>query len=146
MGMLVSPRTWYLAAGLLGMGLALVGVGLMGSRGAGSAAFAEMGGGGIAPSSSSRDVVVSTAALSDGSVLVCLVDTSRQRLVVYLADVKRSRLKLLAVRDMEADWALTDYNNDPPLPKDVRARVEKWAESVRPATSAESEKSPEGRP
>ena len=58
--------------------------------------------------------------------MICIVDAARQRLVVYLADAKRSRLKLLAVRDVSADWALTDYNNDPPLPKDVRARVEKW--------------------
>jgi hypothetical protein len=51
---------------------------------------------------------------------------------VYVADAKRSRLKLLAVRDIAADWALTDYNNDPPLPKDVRTRVEKWMETGGP--------------
>jgi len=145
---LVSAKSWYLALGLLGTGLALVGIGLVisGPGAPGSAAFADGGEGSVAPGSSGRALVVSTAALSDGNALICLVDTSRQRLAVYLTDVKRSRLKLLAVRDLEADWALTDYNNDPPLPKDVRALVGKWTESVRPATGAGDEKNPEGRP
>ena len=66
--------------------------------------------------------------------------TSRERMAVYVADGRRSRLKLLAVRDLSADWALTDYNNDPPLPKDVRARAEKTAESAAPARGAQERK------
>jgi len=114
---------------MLGGGLALAGIGLVVSGRADSAVFAA---GSVGPADSPT-VVVSVTALSGNEVVICLVDTARQRLAVYLADGKRSRLKLLAVRDIEADWALTDYNNDPPLPKDVRARVEKWKETAGPA-------------
>jgi hypothetical protein len=77
------------------------------------------------------NVVVSTAALPDGGVLVTVLDVSQQRLAMYQADVKRGRLKLLAVRDISADMALTDYNNDPPLPRDIRAQVEKGADALK---------------
>lgn len=119
---------------MLGGGLAVAGIGLAVSGRADSVAFAA----GAVGGADSPTVVVSVTALADNEVAICLVDTARQRLAVYLADGKRSRLKLLAVRDIEADWALTDYNNDPPLPKDVRARVEKWKETARPAGAAES--------
>jgi hypothetical protein len=108
---------------------------------AGPAAFAEVRGG----QASGQGLVVSATPLGDNEVVICLVDTSRERMAVYVADGRRSRLKLLAVRDVSADWALTDYNNDPPLPKDVRARVEKAAESASPAKNA-PERKPEGAP
>ena len=81
----------------------------------------------LAPAAGSN-VIVSATPMGDSSVVICVVDTAKERLAVYVADARRSRLKLLAVRDISADWALTDYNNDPPLPKDVRARIESLTE------------------
>jgi hypothetical protein len=92
-----------------------------------------------------QGVVVSATPLGDNEVVICLVDTSRDRMAVYLADGRRSRLKLVAVRDISADWALADYNNDPPLPKDIRARAEKAADSVAPAKGA-TDRKPEASP
>ena len=91
------------------------------------------------------DLVVAATAMGEGSVVVCLVDRTKQRLAVYVADARRSRLKLLAVRDIAADWALTDYNNDPPLPKDVRARVEAMTGEPAPPAGA-TEESPVSPP
>jgi len=85
-------------------------------------------------------ILVSTTALPDNDVVICLLDTNRDRLLVYMADGKRSRLRLLAARDVSADWSLTDFNNDPPLPKDIRARLEKTgapADAGAPAIKAE---------
>ena len=84
-------------------------------------------------------------ALPGGEVMICLTDAAAQRLAVYVADPKKSRLRLLAVRDVSADWMLSDYNNDPPLPKELRARVEKQAEAVRsgdPAAARKTETPP----
>lgn len=105
------------------------------------AAFAEVRAG----QASGQGLVVSATPLGDNEVVICLVDTSRERMAVYVADGRRGRLKLLAVRDLSADWALTDYNNDPPLPKDIRTRVEKAAE---PASSAKNsqERKPDSAP
>jgi hypothetical protein len=100
------------------------------------AAFAEVRAGQV----TGQGVVVSATQLSDNEVVICLVDTSRERMAVYVADGRRGRLKLVAVRDISADWALTDYNNEAPLPKDIRARVEKAAESASPAKGAQDRK------
>ena len=140
---------WWLAVGLLA-GVALAGVGLAVAGRADSAAFAQVRAG----QASGEGLVVSATPLGDNEVVICLVDTSRQRMAVYLADGRRSRLRLLAVRDLSADWSLSDYNNDPPLPKDIRARTEKASPSTggrtgpeagRPAPGADSQK-PETAP
>lgn len=113
-------RAWYFVAGALGL----------------AAGLALSASGGSPPGSSGRtaasDVVVSSTALGDSEVVITILNVPEQRLAVYAADAKRVRLKLLAVRDISADMALTDYNNDPPLPRDIRARVDKGAEAPRP--------------
>jgi hypothetical protein len=127
-------RTWAIAlaavagaAGLLGFGV------LLGERSDATAWAAGLADGGEA-----GEVLLSTTPLGDDRVVVCLVHTGRNRLMVYQADGKRSRLRLLAVRDISADWFLDDYNNDAPLPRDIRQRVEKWKESTGGEAGAES--------
>ena len=131
-----SRRIWRWAPLCVAVAVASAGAGLMFSGRADPAAFAEVRAG----QTSGQGLVVSATPLGDNEVVICLVDTSRERMAVYVADGRRSRLKLLAVRDISADWALTDYNNEPPLPKDVRARAEKAAESAAPARGAQERK------
>lgn len=115
-------RTWAIAVGVLGAGLGLLGLGLaLGGRNDTVAWAAALPNG--APAGG---VQVATASLGGDRVVVCLVDTARNRLMVYVADAKRNRLRLLAVRDISADWALSDFNNERPYPKDIRQRVEQW--------------------
>ena len=139
-----SRARWCFAFALCGVGLAGLGVGLVGLDGTRSAARAEAAVAEAPSFTQGGNLVVAATPLGDTSVVVCLVDTARQRLAVYVADARRSRLKLLAVRDISADWALSDYNNDPPLPKDVRARVEALKGTGRPAADAEEDKQPVG--
>jgi len=115
-----------LAVGLAGLGAAagLLALGLALAPRSEDAAWAA------ALPASAEGVLLSATPLGADRALVCLVDTGRQRLLVYLADGGRSRLRLLAVRDISADWALTDYNNDRPYPKDIRESVEKWRGTV----------------
>ena len=139
----VIPRTgstwrWTLAA--LGLTGALVGAGLALSALAGSPAAVEPF---VRPAPG--NVVVSTTALADGGVMVTVLDVAQQRLAMYQADVRRGRLKLLAVRDISADMALMDYNNDPPLPRDIRARVEKGADALKPPPAPDA-KEPSAAP
>jgi hypothetical protein len=123
-----SRGAWGAAVGLSAVGLIGLGVGLMASSDSGSAARAQTAGLVALAPASGPNVIVSATPMGDSSVVICVVDTAKERLAVYVADARRSRLKLLAVRDISADWALTDYNNDPPLPKDVRARIESLTE------------------
>jgi hypothetical protein len=119
---------WSIALGVFGVGLACLGVGLSVSSDSGSVARAQTAGPVALAPAAGPNVIVSATPMGDSSVVICVVDTAKERLAVYVADARRSRLKLLAVRDISADWALTDYNNDPPLPKDVRARIESLTE------------------
>jgi len=66
-------------------------------------------------------VALFMAPLEQNRVALCMVDVARQRLAVYQVDFGRERLKLVAVRDFAADFGLSDYNNEAPLPKDIRA-------------------------
>jgi hypothetical protein len=118
-------RAWFFLAGALGLaaGLAL-------SASAGSPS-------GLSGRSAAGDVVVSTSAMGDSEVVITILNVPEQRLAVYLADAKRTRLKLLAVRDISADMSLTDYNNEPPLPREIRARVDKGPEAPKPAPATE---------
>jgi hypothetical protein len=141
-----SRALWYVPVGLAGIGLAIFVVGLAVWSRTGSEAWAEVP---LPPLGRPPGSIGMTAtALGDVEVLVCLTDPARERLLVYQVDVKRGRMKLLAARDIAADWLLTDWNNDPPLPKDIRARVEKGAEGrkapeiepARPAGAGENPK------
>lgn len=126
--------------------MALAGIGLVISGRPESLAFAA-GATGPGPSGgTSANVVVSATSLGDREVVICLVDTARQRLAVYLADGRRSRLKLLAVRDISADWELTDWNNDPPLPREIRARLKQPNRPSGADASDQSDKKPEHGP
>jgi hypothetical protein len=122
-------RAWYLLAAGLGLAAGLTVAGLTLSASAGSPAPAE-----AAVRRAASDCVVSSTAMPDGEVAITLLDLASQRLVVYVADAKRSRLKLLAVRDISSDMLLTDYNNDKPLPREIKALLEnKGAESPKSA-------------
>ena len=120
---------WFVGLGAAAAGVALVSVALAASGR--NEASAPSGAG--ARRTRAEDLVVAATPLGERDALVCLVDVGRERLAVYLADGRRSRLRLLAVRDISADWALTDFNNDPPLPNEIRARVQKALGGGEPA-------------
>ena len=134
-----SRGSWCLCVGLVGVGLAVLGIGLAIAGRGGSQAFGEVAFP-MAPGQPPAGIGITATPLGDSEVIVSLVDRTRERLLVYQVDVKRGRMKLLAARDISADWLLTDWNNDPPLPKDIRTRVEKGAEAARPAPGGETPK------
>jgi hypothetical protein len=119
-------RTWAIALAALAGAVGAVGFGLVFGHRPEATAWAA----GLAEGAETGRVIVSTTPLGEDRVVVCLVHTERNRLMVYVAHGQRSRLRLLAVRDISADWFLDDYNNDAPLPRDIRQRVEKWKEST----------------
>ncbi len=119
-------RTWAVALAAVAGAVATLGVGLVFGDRPDAAVWAAA----VAEGAEAGEVLLSATPLGEDRVVVCLVHTGRNRLMVYQADAKRSRLRLLAVRDISADWFLDDYNNDAPLPRDIRQRVEKWKEST----------------
>jgi len=130
---------------MLGAGAALLGIGWAVWGRSDSPAFAAGAIVGVPSGDEAANVVVSTTALGEREVVICLADMARQRLAVYLADGRRSRLKLLAVRDISADWELTDWNNDPPLPSEIRARLKK-PNPAAGAAGAKIDTKPEDKP
>jgi hypothetical protein len=131
---------WALAVMMLGAGLGALGVGLAVSGRSGDEAWAASAAQEALSAPGNAGALVSTSVLSDSEVVICIVVPQRHRLAVYVADAKKGRLRMLAVRDISADWTLADWNNDPPLPKDVRARVDKLLESGKPDPGAGGDK------
>jgi len=129
-------RTWAIAVAILGGGLGALGLGLAFGHPADTFAWAAPADGAM------PRVALSATPVGENTVVICLVDTVRDRLMVYVADGRRTRLRLLAVRDISADWALSDYNNDPPLPKDIRQRIEAFRGSPEPVDETSAPKPP----
>ena len=59
---------------------------------------------------------------------VFIVDSQTLRLLVYSVEADARRLKLVAVRDISQDIRLAHYNNEPPLPEEIRRNVESGRE------------------
>ncbi len=63
--------------------------------------------------------------------LAFLVDSETMRLLVYQVEARKSKLKLLAVRDISYDVQLAHWNNAKPLPEEIREALES-GETVAP--------------
>lgn len=118
----MKRTTGYAIVGLAGAALALAVVGFATHARPESSLYAAA----MSRANGSSEVVVTATPIGDGKVVVCLLDTRRERLALYEAG--RRRMRLLAVRDVSADLMLSDYNNEPPLPEDIRQRVRQGAE------------------
>lgn len=58
-----------------------------------------------------------------------VIDTQTMRLMVYTFDFNKNQLKLVAVRDISEDIALSQYNNAKPWPEDIRAMIDAGKQS-----------------
>ena len=61
---------------------------------------------------------------SSNASVVYVVDSQTMRLLAYSIDPGTKLLKLLAVRDISEDVRVSHFNNDKPLPEDVRSRAQ----------------------
>ncbi len=56
----------------------------------------------------------------DGSQLITLVDASQRVMTVYHVDSQTGQITLRSVRRLTFDFAIEEYNAQPPLPADIR--------------------------
>ncbi|MBN2583547.1 MAG: hypothetical protein JXL80_10800 [Planctomycetes bacterium] len=67
---------------------------------------------------------MTTAPLGDKKQGVFIIDAETMRLLVYAVNSDTRQLKLVAVRDLSQDVRLSHFNNERPLPDDIRKRVD----------------------
>lgn len=109
------------------MALGLVGLGAW-SLGALSAE-AQSPASGLGHDAASRFTVTS-APLGDKRQAVFIVDAETMRLLVYAVNTDTRQLKLAAVRDLSQDVRLSHFNNERPLPEDIRKRIDAGEEDA----------------
>jgi hypothetical protein len=67
---------------------------------------------------------MTTSPLGDKRQGVFILDAETMRLLVYTVGTDARQLKLVAVRDLSQDVRLSHFNNERPLPEEIRRRVD----------------------
>ena len=73
---------------------------------------------------------MTSAPLGDKRQAVFIVDAETMRLLVYAVNTDTRQLKLTAVRDLSQDLRLSHFNNERPLPEDIRKRIDAGEEDA----------------
>lgn len=82
-----------------------------------------------------RGIFMMPAQLGPQSYGLYLMDVDAGTICVYRTNPENSRLRLMAARSFKNDSFLEDYNNEPPVPRDVQ----KWVATQRQRTQLESQ-------
>jgi hypothetical protein len=107
--------------GLLAIaGLMVAWLGGFGERGN---VFAQVPRQNLAPGGGSDLVVVSVPSADKGQLLA-VVDTKQQMMLVYRVDAVSGKIALKSARNIHFDLQLNDFNNEPPLPQEIKSMIE----------------------
>jgi hypothetical protein len=110
----------------VGLGL-LIGVGLMvaalGGFGQNADVFAQRMQPGIAPSGNG-DLLVVPIPTADKGQLLAVVEPRQHVMSVYRIDAVTGKIALKSSRNLHYDLQMSDFNNEPPLPQEIRTLIE----------------------
>ena len=106
----------------IGLGL-LIGVGLMVVALGGFDVFAQRPQT-IAPPGSGGDLVVLPILSGDKGQLLAVVEPRQHVMSVYRIDAVTGKIALKSSRNLHYDLQMTDFNNDAPLPQEIKNLLE----------------------
>jgi hypothetical protein len=102
----------------------VVGVGLMfalfGEFGPRNDLFAQR----VQPSSTPGGDLVVIPFTSDKGHLLAIVETKLHTMSIYRIDAATGKIALKSARNIHWDLQLTEFNNEAPLPQDIKALLE----------------------
>ncbi|NIA21285.1 MAG: hypothetical protein GWP05_04805 [Anaerolineaceae bacterium] len=116
---MTSSRGWSIVALVIALALSSAGVWWLSASRAdaqGGAAFVSGG--------SDGRFTMASGPLGEKKLGVFIIDAQTMRLLVYAIDSESRQLKLMAVRDISQDVRLSYWNNDKPLPEEIRKRLD----------------------
>jgi hypothetical protein len=70
------------------------------------------------------ELIVVPTSLGDKGQMLTIVDPRQQVLSVYHIDLLTGKIALKSVRKIQWDLQITDFNNENPLPQEIRLRLE----------------------
>ena len=70
------------------------------------------------------ELIVVPAMLGDKAQILTVVDPRQQVMSVYHIDLVTGKIALKSVRKIVWDLQITDFNNENPLPQEIRSRLE----------------------
>ena len=79
---------------------------------------------------------MASGPLGEKKLGVFIIDAQTMRLLVYAIDSESRQLKLMAVRDISQDVRLSHWNNDKPLPEEIRKRLDSGSDMKQPGGAA----------
>ena len=128
---MTSARGWSIAA--LVIALVLSGAGawsLSASRAGAQGTLAQASAGSVGR------FTMASGSLGEKKLGVFIIDAQTMRLLVYAIDSESRQLKLMAVRDISQDVRLSHWNNDKPLPEEIRKRLDSGNAGKQPGGAA----------
>jgi hypothetical protein len=70
------------------------------------------------------DLMVFPITSGDKSQLLAVIDPKQRVMSVYRIDAASAKIALKSVRNLQWDLQLTDFNNEAPLPQEIRSLSE----------------------
>jgi hypothetical protein len=101
----------------------LAGIGLAAATGG----ALEVGGNAPAPSRpvmGGGDIIVIPFGLPEKGPLLSVIDPRQRVLSVYRLDPASGKIALKSVRNLRWDLQMNDFNNEPPLPREIQSLIE----------------------
>lgn len=69
-------------------------------------------------------MIVVPSSLGDRTQIITVIDPAQQVMCVYHIDLSTGKIALKSVRKIAWDLQITDFNNENPLPQEIRSRLE----------------------
>jgi hypothetical protein len=72
----------------------------------------------------SSGMIVVPTSLGDKAQILTVIDPAQQVMCVYHIDLPTGKIALKSVRKIAWDLQINDFNNENPLPQEIRSRLE----------------------
>jgi hypothetical protein len=79
---------------------------------------------GPATAASGGNVIAVPSAIGEKGQLLTVIDPQQQAMGVYHIELPSGKIKLLSARNIRYDMQMTNFNNEAPLPQEIRAMLE----------------------
>lgn len=103
---------------LMGAGLVILAVGLFDAHGQVVAPRMP------APPTAGGDLIAMPTPMGEKGQMLTVIDPKQQTIGVYWIEMPSGKISLRSVRNIHYDLQMTDFNGDPPLPREIRLQLE----------------------
>ncbi|MBN2579806.1 MAG: hypothetical protein JXB10_12530 [Pirellulales bacterium] len=78
----------------------------------------------VAPAGAGSELIVVPFGTPEKGMMLSVIDPRQRVMGVYRLDAGTGKIALKSVRNLRWDLQLNDFNNEPPLPQEIRSLIE----------------------